>query len=83
MIALNRQGTQQQRPRQPTVTPPGMRVNTGYIYSNKGTSSKVKQIAHWEENAHTHTHTHTHTHKSEREGKKNRERKNEKKREKW
>ena len=27
IIALDRQGTQQQRPKSPTVTPPGMRVN--------------------------------------------------------
>ena len=28
IIALDRQGTQQQRPESPTVTPPGVRVNT-------------------------------------------------------
>ena len=40
IIALDRQGTQQQRPESPTVAPPGMRVNTRYINSTKGTSSK-------------------------------------------
>ena len=35
-IALNRQGTQQQRPESPTVTPPGVRVTTRYINSTKG-----------------------------------------------
>ena len=40
IIALDRQGTQQQKPEPPTVTSPGMRVNTRYINSTKGTSSK-------------------------------------------
>ena len=40
IIALNRHGTQQQRPESPMVTPPGMRVNTRYINSKKGASSK-------------------------------------------
>ena len=40
ITALDRQGTQQQRPESPTVTPPGVRVNTRYINSTKGTSSK-------------------------------------------
>ena len=35
MIALDRQGTQQQRPESPAVTPPGMRVNTRYVNSIK------------------------------------------------
>ena len=35
---LDRQGTQQQRPESPTVTPPGVWVNTRYINSTKGTS---------------------------------------------
>ena len=30
LIGLNRQGTQQQRPESPTLTPPGMQVNAGY-----------------------------------------------------
>ena len=37
LMALNRQGTQQQRPESPVGTPPGMQVNT--IYSPKGTFS--------------------------------------------
>ena len=37
IIALDRQGTQQQRPESSTVTPPGVRVNTRYINSTKGT----------------------------------------------
>ena len=37
--AFNRQGTQHQRPESPTVTPPGIRENTGYINSTKRTSS--------------------------------------------
>ena len=40
ITALDRQGTQPQRPESPTVTPPGVRVNTRYINSTKGTSSK-------------------------------------------
>ena len=40
IIALDRQGTQRQRPESPTATPPGMRVNTRYINPTKGTSSK-------------------------------------------
>ena len=39
ITALDRQGTQQQRPESPTVTPPGVRVNTRYINFTKGTSS--------------------------------------------
>ena len=39
IIALDRQGTQQQRPDSPAVTPPGVRVNTRYKNSTKGTSS--------------------------------------------
>ena len=34
MIALDRQGTQQQRLESPTVTPCGMLVNTRYIFKN-------------------------------------------------
>ena len=41
LTALNRQGTQQQRPESLTVTPPGMRMNTGYINPTKSTPSKV------------------------------------------
>ena len=40
MIALDRQGTQQQRPESPRVTPPGVRVNTWYVNSTKGTCSQ-------------------------------------------
>ena len=40
IIAFDRQGTQQQRPESPMVTPTGMRVNTRYANSTKGTSSK-------------------------------------------
>ena len=40
LIALDRQGTQQQRFESTTITPPGVRVNTRYINSTKGTSSK-------------------------------------------
>ena len=40
IIALNRQGTQQERPESPSVSPPGMRVNTRYINPTKGTSSE-------------------------------------------
>ena len=35
LIAFNRQGTQQQGSASPTVTPPGMRVNTCYINVQK------------------------------------------------
>ena len=35
IIALDKQGTQQPRPESPTVTPPGVRVNTRYITSPK------------------------------------------------
>ena len=38
LLALDRQGTRQQRPESPMVTPPGVRVNTRNI--TKGTSSK-------------------------------------------
>ena len=50
-IALNRQGTQQQRPELSAATPPGMQANTWYIYtppryifknSTKGTSSLLQ-----------------------------------------
>ena len=40
IIALDRQGTQQQRRESPTVTPPGVYVNTKCINSTKGTSSR-------------------------------------------
>ena len=40
IIALDRQGTQQQRPESPMDTPRGVRVNTRYRNSTKGTSSK-------------------------------------------
>ena len=42
LTELYRQGTQQQRPESPTITPSGMRVNTGYKNSTEGTSSKTK-----------------------------------------
>ena len=38
IIVLNRQGTHQQKPEYPMVTPPGRRVNVRYISSTKGTS---------------------------------------------
>ena len=41
MIALDRQGTRQQRPESPAVTQLGMRVNTWYINSTKGRSPKT------------------------------------------
>ena len=40
IIALDRQGTLQERPESPAITPPGERVNTRYINSANGTSSK-------------------------------------------
>ena len=40
IIALDRQRTQRQRPESPTVSAPGVRVNTRYINSTEGTSSK-------------------------------------------
>ena len=40
IIALDRQGTQQQRPESPTSSPSGVRVNMNYTNSTKGTSSK-------------------------------------------
>ena len=40
---LNRQGRQQQRPESPTVTPPGMRVNTRYVNPIKGTPPPPKK----------------------------------------
>ena len=47
LIALNTQGTQQQRPESPAVTPPAMRVNTGYINSPKvGNQSDMQKIKH-------------------------------------
>ena len=49
IIALDRQGTQQQRPESPTVTPPGVRVNTRYKNSTKGTCSKQNK----KKNAHS------------------------------
>ena len=39
IIALDRKGTQQQRDKSPTATPPGVRVNTRYINFTKGTTS--------------------------------------------
>ena len=44
ITALDRQGTQQQRPESPTVTPPGVRVNIRYIGSTKGTSLKKDEM---------------------------------------
>ena len=44
IIALDRQGTQPQRPKSPTVTPPCVRVNTRYIKSTKGASAYVMTI---------------------------------------
>ena len=41
---VSRHGTQQQRPESPTVTPPSMRVNTGYINSTNGTGKKEDAI---------------------------------------
>ena len=42
IIALDRQGIQEERPESPTVTPPGVRVNnTRYINSSQGTSSNI------------------------------------------
>ena len=41
ILAIDKHGTLRQRPRSPTVTPPGMRVNTRYVNSTRGTSSKV------------------------------------------
>ena len=49
IIALDRQGTQQQGPESPTVTPPGVRVNTRYKNSTKGTCSKQNK----KKNAHS------------------------------
>ena len=46
LIALGWQGAQPQRLESLTVTPPGMWVNTGYINSAKGTSSK-KDAPRW------------------------------------
>ena len=40
MIVLHRQGSQRQRLESPTVAPPGVQVNTRYLNSSKGTSSK-------------------------------------------
>ena len=40
IIALDRQGTQQQRPGSRMVTPPSMQVNTMYMNSTKGTGNK-------------------------------------------
>ena len=51
IIALDRQGTQQQGPESPTVTPPGVRVNTRYKNSTKGTCSKQnkkKECPQWQ-----------------------------------
>ena len=41
LIALGRQGTQQQGFESPTVTPHGMQANAGYINSTKHISSKI------------------------------------------
>ena len=38
LIALDRQGAQQHRPKSPTVTPPGMRVTTRSLNTIKGAS---------------------------------------------
>ena len=38
--ALNRQGTQQQRPETLTETPPSIPVNTGWLNSTEGTSKE-------------------------------------------
>ena len=38
LTAFNRQGTQRKRPELPTVTLPGMPVNSGYANFTKGTS---------------------------------------------
>ena len=43
-MALKKQGTQLQRPKSPTVTPPGMRVNIGYTDYTNSTSSTHKVI---------------------------------------
>ena len=50
IIALDKQGTQQQRPESPTVTPPGVRVNTRYINSSKGTLSRLSSFFWQKEN---------------------------------
>ena len=44
--ALDRQGTQQQRPESPTVALPCMQVNARYVDSIKGTSSR-KDAPQW------------------------------------
>ena len=46
VTALNRQGTQQQRPESPTVAPFGMRINTEYINSTTGTPSNALYCSH-------------------------------------
>ena len=43
IMPLNRQGTQQQRPDSPTLQP-GTVVNTRYVNSIKGTSSKTTSV---------------------------------------
>ena len=43
--AFNRQGTLQQRPESSTVTPPDMRVNTGYINSTEAVFTKLYYFA--------------------------------------
>ena len=42
LTALDRQRTQQQRPKSSVATPPGMQVNTRYMNSTKGTSPKYE-----------------------------------------
>ena len=46
ITALDRQGTHQQRPESPTVSPTGMQINTRYMNSTKGTSS-MKNAPMW------------------------------------
>ena len=55
-MALDRQGTQQQRPEAPTVTPPGVRVNARYTNSTNGISSSYVCLfcsLSWEYSMHT------------------------------
>ena len=42
IVELTNKGNQQQRPKSPTVTSPGMRVNTWYINSTKGIFPKLE-----------------------------------------
>ena len=46
IIALDRQGTQQQRPESPTVTPPGMQAITRCTNSTKGTVWRQQSLRH-------------------------------------